>query len=146
MLRENMRQVDFIGWLGGEDLSRAVANLDAFVFPSETDTFGLAVLEALASGVPAVVTSSGGPKFTVEHGKSGYVANATDEFAPLLAGLMARQDEHAAMRLEARRRAVSIGSWDQIFAGMYQAYERYAHPATQVDTILLEEAGKAANT
>ena len=145
-LRENMRHADFIGWLGGEDLSRAVANLDAFVFPSETDTFGLAVLEALASGVPAVVTSSGGPKFTVEHGKSGYVANATDEFAPLLAGLMARHDVHDTMRLEARRRALSIGSWDQIFGGMYQAYERYAHPAAEFDTVLLEEAGKAANT
>jgi phosphatidylinositol alpha 1,6-mannosyltransferase len=145
-LRENMRHADFVGWLGGEDLSRAFANLDAFVFPSETDTFGLAVLEALASGVPAVVTSSGGPKFTVEHGKSGYVANTFDEFAPLLAGLLARHDEQGAMRLEARRRALSIGSWDQIFAGMYHAYERYTHPAASDESILLEEAGKAVNT
>jgi glycosyltransferase involved in cell wall biosynthesis len=145
-LRENMRHADFIGWLGGQDLSRAFANLDAFVFPSETDTFGLAVLEALASGVPAVVTTSGGPKFTVEHGRSGYVASTFDEFAPLLAGLIARHDVNDAMRLEARRRALSIGSWDRIFTGMYQAYERYAHPATEVDTILLEEAGKAVNT
>jgi phosphatidylinositol alpha 1,6-mannosyltransferase len=145
-LRENMRHADFVGWLGGEDLSRAFANLDAFVFPSETDTFGLAVLEALASGVPAVVASIGGPKFTVEHGKSGYVANTFGEFVPLLARLMARHDELNAMRLEARQRAFSIGSWDQVFAGMYQAFERYSHPATQVDAILLEEAGKAVNS
>jgi phosphatidylinositol alpha 1,6-mannosyltransferase len=145
-LRENTRQADFIGWLRGEDLSRAFANLDAFVFPSETDTFGLAVLEALASGVPAVVTSSGGPKFTVEHGKSGYVANTFDEFVPLLASLITRQDGYDAMRLEARERAISIGSWGSIFAGMYQVYERYVHSATEVESILLEEAGKAVNT
>ena len=83
-LRQNMRHAEFKGWLTGRDLSLAYANMDAFVFPSETDTFGLAVLEALASGVPAVVTASGGPASTVEHGKSGYVAKSYDEFAPCL--------------------------------------------------------------
>ena len=39
-----------------------LANLDIFVFPSETDTFDIVVLEALASGVPAVVSSVGGPQ------------------------------------------------------------------------------------
>ncbi len=38
------------------ELSRTFANFDVLAFPSETDTFGLVVLEAFASGVPAVVT------------------------------------------------------------------------------------------
>jgi len=145
-LRENMQHAEFIGWLTGQDLSRAFADMDAFVFPSETDTFGLAVLEALASGVPAVVSSSGGPKYTVEHGKSGYVANTSDEFASLLTVLMTEPALQDSMRLEARQRALSFGSWDQIFAGMYKTYERYTRPAPQVENILLEDARKIVNT
>jgi phosphatidylinositol alpha 1,6-mannosyltransferase len=145
-LRENMQHAEFIGWLTGKGLSRAFADMDAFVFPSETDTFGLAVLEALASGVPAVVSPSGGPKYTVEHGKSGYVANHFDEFASLLRNLMTQPELHDSMRLEARQRALSIGSWDQIFTGMYKTYEHYAHTAPQIESILLEDAGKIVNT
>jgi len=145
-LRENMRHAEFIGWLTGKDLSREFANIDAFVFPSETDTFGLAVLEALASGVPAVVSPSGGPKYTVEHGKSGYVADCFEEFAPLLTNLMTQPELHDLMRSAARQRALSIGSWNQIFAGMYKAYERYGQTAPQVESILLEDARKIVNT
>ena len=79
-LRRNMQHAEFMGVLTGKNLSRAFANMDLFVFPSETDTFGLAVLEALSSGVPAVVTAVGGPKYTVQHGKTGYVANTFDDF------------------------------------------------------------------
>jgi glycosyltransferase involved in cell wall biosynthesis len=144
-LRENMQHAEFIGWLTGKDLSRAFAGMDAFVFPSETDTFGLAVLEALASGVPAVVSSRGGPKYTVEHGKSGYVANHFDEFASMLTILMTQPALHESMRLEARQRALSIGSWEQIFAGMYKAYENYPRTAPQVESILLDDARKIVN-
>jgi len=145
-LRENMQHADFIGWLTGQDLSRAFANMDAFVFPSETDTFGLAVLEALASGVPAVVSPSGGPKYTVEHGKSGYVAKRFDEFVSWVSILMTQPELLDSMRLEARHRALSFGSWEQIFAGMYKTYERYAHSAPQVESVLLDDARKIVNT
>lgn len=145
-LRENMSHAQFVGWLGGEELSRAYANMDAFVFPSETDTFGLAVLEALASGVPAVVSNSGGPKYTVEHGKSGFVANRFEEFAPMLANWMSHPALLASMRLEARRRALSLGSWADIFSGMYAVYERFAHTETAADHLLLDGAEKIVNT
>jgi len=144
-LRENMQHAEFVGWLTGKDLSSAFAGMDAFVFPSETDTFGLAVLEALASGVPAVVSPSGGPKYTVEHGKSGYVVNHFEEFAPLLTNLMTQPELLDSMRLEARQRALTIGSWERIFAGMYNTYERYAHSAPQLESILLDDARKIVN-
>jgi phosphatidylinositol alpha 1,6-mannosyltransferase len=145
-LRENMQHAEFSGWLTGKDLSRAFADMDAFVFPSETDTFGLAVLEALASGVPAVVAPRGGPAYTVEHGKSGYVANHFDEFASLLTNLMTQPELHDSMRLGARHRALSISSWEQIFSGMYKTYERYAHTPAEVKSILLDDARKIVNT
>ena len=145
-LRQNMKHAEFKGWLTGKALSCAYANMDAFVFPSETDTFGLAVLEALASGVPAVVTSSGGPASTVEHGKSGYVAKSYDEFAPLLMNFMTQPELQALMRLEARNRSLAIGSWEQIFSGMYKTYERYAQPAAHAEDMVLDDARKIMNT
>jgi glycosyltransferase involved in cell wall biosynthesis len=122
-LRKNMRQAEFTGVLTGRDLSRAFANMDLFVFPSETDTFGLVVLEALASGVPAVVSSVGGPKNTVQHCKTGYIANNLEEFVAFTDLLLTQPDLLSSMGLAARMYALST-SWERIFEGMCQAYER----------------------
>ena len=62
-LRQHLPNAEFTGVLRGKDLARAYANMDLFVFPSHTDTFGNVVLEALASGVPAIVTPDGGPRY-----------------------------------------------------------------------------------
>ncbi len=128
-LRKNMQKAEFTGLLTGEPLSRAFANMDLFVFPSETDTFGLVILEALASGVPAVVTSRGGPKYSVQHGETGYIAGDFDEFVAFTAKLLDDPDLLPPMRLAARQHALST-SWDQIFDGMYAAYRRYLLPGS----------------
>jgi glycosyltransferase involved in cell wall biosynthesis len=141
-LRENVPHAEFRGVLVGKDLSREFANMDAFVFPSETDTFGLAVLEALASGVPAVVASRGGPKYSIEHGKSGYIAKTFDEFASFLTILMTQPELHSSMRMEARQHALSTGTWDQIFSGIYNTYERCLRPAVYSESICLDPARK----
>jgi glycosyltransferase involved in cell wall biosynthesis len=73
MLRAALKQVEFAGVLRGADLARAYADMDIFVFPSYTDTFGNVVLEALSSGVPAVVTPGGGPKYIVRDQQTGFV-------------------------------------------------------------------------
>jgi len=122
-LRQNMRQAEFTGVLTGAELARTFANFDMLAFPSETDTFGLVVLEAFASGVPAVVTDRGGPQFTVRHGSSGYIARDFDEFVAYTAALMAQPELLSTMRVAARRQAMET-SWDRIFEGMYEAYER----------------------
>ena len=121
-LRNNMRHAEFTGVLTGPELSRTFANFDVLAFPSETDTFGLVVLEAFASAVPAVVTDRGGPQYTVRHGSSGYVARDFDQFAAYTAKLMAEPELLSSMRVSARQQALTT-SWDRIFKGMYEAYE-----------------------
>jgi phosphatidylinositol alpha 1,6-mannosyltransferase len=59
--RELAANAIFAGVLRGEALAVAYANMDLLVFPSHTDTFGIVVIEALASGVPAIVTPDSGP-------------------------------------------------------------------------------------
>jgi glycosyltransferase involved in cell wall biosynthesis len=122
-LQDNMQHAEFTGVLTGENLSRAFANMDVFVFPSETDTFGLAVLEALSSGVPAVVTAVGGPKYTVQHGKTGYIANTFDQFVVFTELLLTQPGLLSRMGSAAREYALST-SWERIFEGMYKTYER----------------------
>ncbi|KAG2435904.1 hypothetical protein HXX76_007099 [Chlamydomonas incerta] len=54
--------VTFMGMLRGEELSAAYASADVFVMPSETETLGFVVLEAMASGLPVVAVAAGGLK------------------------------------------------------------------------------------
>jgi phosphatidylinositol alpha 1,6-mannosyltransferase len=120
-LRQHMQRAQFTGVLTGEDLSRAFANMDVLAFPSRTETFGLVVLEAQASGVPSVVTSSGGPKFSVQPGETGFVVNTVAEFSDAIEVLLTQPDRLALMRAAAREHALST-SWDEIFDGMYYSY------------------------
>jgi phosphatidylinositol alpha 1,6-mannosyltransferase len=109
-LRKELPTAEFTGVLRGEALSSAYANMDLFVFPSHTDTFGNVVLEALASGVPAVVTPDGGPRFIVREGETGTIADDKD-FAGAIAD----------MRAKARGHSLTC-SWDAVFDRIYAAY------------------------
>ncbi len=120
-LRRNMPRAETPGVLRGEALSVAYANMDLFVFPSHTDTFGNVVLEAMASGVPAIVTPDGGPKTIVRDGETGRIV-PDEGFAAAVAGILADPAKHAAMRLAARAFAETM-SWDAVFEGVYDAYE-----------------------
>jgi phosphatidylinositol alpha 1,6-mannosyltransferase len=78
-LERHMTAVQCHGVLTGDALSRVYADLDVFVFPSPSDTFGLVVLEAMASGLPVVAMARGGPRFLVETGTTGWLARDDDE-------------------------------------------------------------------
>jgi glycosyltransferase involved in cell wall biosynthesis len=120
-LRERLPRAEFTGVLKGEALAEAYASMDLFVFPSHTDTFGNVVLEALASGVPAIVTPDGGPRTIVHDGVTGRVVSDAD-FASAVAAVLADPARHAQMRHAARSYALTA-SWDSVFEGLYAAYE-----------------------
>lgn len=122
-LRANLQTADFTGVLKGEALAGAYANMDVFAFPSRTDTYGNVVLEALASGVPAVVTDSGGPQFIVQPGTTGFVARNVEEFCASIQSLAARTEQRQTMRAAARTHA-KAASWSAVFESVYAAYER----------------------
>ena len=122
-LKANLRRADFTGVLKGETLAQAYANMDVFAFPSRTDTYGNVVLEALASGVPAVVTESGGPRFIIREDESGFVARDLREFVACIRSLAAQPQLLANMRNAARSHALKA-SWDAVFESVYLTYER----------------------
>jgi glycosyltransferase involved in cell wall biosynthesis/predicted metal-dependent phosphoesterase TrpH len=66
----------FLGWLAGEQLARAYASADLFLFPSATDTFGQVILEAQASGLPVIAVAEGGPLSLIEDRVSGLLCAA----------------------------------------------------------------------
>jgi glycosyltransferase involved in cell wall biosynthesis len=120
-LRQRLPRAEFAGVLKGEPLSEAYADMDLLVFPSHTDTFGNVVLEALASGVPAIVTPHGGPPTIVRDGVTGRIVPDAD-FAAAVAGVLANPERHATMRQDARSYALTA-TWDSVFEGVYAAYE-----------------------
>ncbi|QHS21512.1 glycosyltransferase family 1 protein [Virgibacillus sp. MSP4-1] len=61
----------FTGFLHGEELAKAFASSDVFVFPSTTETLGLVIMEAMASGLPLVAAKSGPTCEQIEDGKTG---------------------------------------------------------------------------
>jgi glycosyltransferase involved in cell wall biosynthesis len=128
-LRERLPRVEFTGVLKGEPLSTAYANMDLFVFPSHTDTFGNVVLEALASGVPAIVTPDGGPCTIVRDGETGRIV-PDNEFAAAVAAVLADPEKHEQMRQAARAYALTM-SWDSVFEGVYAGYETILPHAEQ---------------
>jgi len=83
-------RIMFTGFLEGEDLSKAYASADIFLFPSTTETFGNVVLEAMASGLVPLVSDKGGAKEHITHGQNGFIINQNNpvEYANLIKKLL----------------------------------------------------------
>lgn len=117
-LRQNLLHADFTGSLAGEDLAAAFARMDALVFPSYTDTFGLVILEALASGVPVILPPEAGRRAGVIHGVTGFLS---DDFTPPIQTLL-RQPALRARMSAAARSAALARSWPAIFQDLQNVY------------------------
>lgn len=122
-LKANLRHATLPGVLLGDALADAFANMDAFVFPSETDTFGLVILEAMAAGVPVIVSKGGGPQFQVEEGETGFIAENTAGFTRALIRLKEDPALRSRMGLAARKHAQK-NSWNRVFDQVYEAYSQ----------------------
>lgn len=72
-LRTRLPNTVFTGYLSGDMLGTAYASSDVFLFPSDTETFGNVVLEAAASGLPAVCANATGSRSLVQDGATGFL-------------------------------------------------------------------------
>lgn len=108
-------QVHFTGMLRGTALAEAYAAADVFLHCSITETFGLVVLESMASGVPVIARDEGGPSETVKHGKSGYLVppHELDTFVKYAYELATDAELRQAMAIDARAQALDT-TWDKI--------------------------------
>jgi phosphatidylinositol alpha 1,6-mannosyltransferase len=135
-LAANLQRAEFRGVVRGEALAREYANFDLFLFPSRTDTYGNAVQEAMASGVPPVVTASGGAQYLVDDGETGLVAGGGKAFINAVLQLAESPNWREAMA-EAARAAAMKRSWDEVFTGVWDGYLRVLRTPP--------DAGKSSN-
>jgi glycosyltransferase involved in cell wall biosynthesis len=113
----------FTGYLTGEQLAEVYAASDLFIFPSPTETFGNVVLEALASGTPAITVNSGGVKSIITVGVTGYLCEPgnVQEFVYSILQLLENDSLRKQMGLEGRNYALSQ-TWDHIFSDLLWHY------------------------
>ena len=121
-LRSRMKRAEFTGVLRGEALASAYANMDVFAFPSETETVGNVVLEAMASGVAVVAMARGGHRFVTQAGRSALIADSGAEFISLTLALTCDRARRLALGAAARAHACER-SWNAVFDGVYRSYE-----------------------
>lgn len=127
----------FLGWLHGEDLARAYASADLFLFCSRTDTYGQVILEAGASGLPVVAVAEGGPASLIENRHTGilcrpdadHLAGAVLQLAssPLLRQRLGASAAHAATGRSWQRALEQLaGGYRRALAAGEQALARAA--------------------
>jgi glycosyltransferase involved in cell wall biosynthesis len=113
----------FTGYLKGEQLAEVYSASDLFVFPSPTETFGYVVIEAIASGTPAITANSGGVKNIIKAGVTGYLCETGNvpEFANAILQLLENDSLRKQLGPEGRNYALTQ-TWDHIFANLLWHY------------------------
>ncbi|KAJ5088874.1 hypothetical protein N7456_012490 [Penicillium angulare] len=109
------RHVIFTGFLTGSALARAYASADLFLHCSITETFGLVVLEAMASGIPVIARDQGGPSDIIRHGHTGFLVppHDLDQFVQLTRKVAGDNTYRQELAVAARRYADDT-TWEKI--------------------------------
>lgn len=128
--RSGFDNVVLTGFQTGRELSRIYASCDCFAFPSGTETFGNAPLEALASGLPVVGVHSGGVTEFLKHGENALLCADGDgeAFAENLCRVMLDRKLHSSLAEKGRQTALSR-NWDRIFDGLLAEYREILQTA-----------------
>jgi glycosyltransferase involved in cell wall biosynthesis len=121
---EALPEALFTGYLKGEELAGAYASADIFVFPSTTDTFGNVIIEAQASGVPVIVSDSGGPKELVENERNGLITKSHDveDLTRAIRELVSNPQQRKEMGNHSRESVINR-TWPNAFRRFWAATE-----------------------
>lgn len=123
--------VTFLGNLDRQAvLPRLYASADAFVFASLTETLGLVILEAMASGLPVIATPAGGVADHLRHGSNGlaYAANDVSALAHAIITLAFERDKRRTLGTAARATAEAL-SWDRELDRLDASYREVLAPS-----------------
>ena len=119
----------FTGLLTGEDLAAAYASSDLFVFPSTTETLGMAMIEALASGVPVVAPRGGASHEIVDEAATGLLYEPRSLSTMTLAVRRVLSDDVLRLRMSREARiAAEDRSWKAATAALRGCYEEALSP------------------
>lgn len=124
-LNEN---VEFTGWLGEQEIQNLAAKCGLGVFPSRIESFGLSVVEAMASGLPVVAAQGGAIPENIEDGVTGKLVPVNNSDALAAAILDAIEDPQGAeFRAQAAKSAVREKfSWEKAADRMIELYNSLA--------------------
>ena len=123
-LRKTLPRAAFLGVRRGLQLARIYASFDIFAHTGPYETFGQAVQEAMASGLPVVAPNAGGPVDLVQHGHTGYLVRPFEPagFTNAVRDLAADPSTRAAFGA-AGRRAIEGRSWSAVGDELIGHYE-----------------------
>ncbi len=115
--------VTFTGYKKGADLAEIYASADIFTFPSSTETYGNVVLEAMASGLPAVCADRGGVLENCINGKNSVIFRHNDskDMALKISTLVENENFRLQMGLEGRKHTLEK-SWDKVLERLVNSY------------------------
>ncbi|MGH9381503.1 MAG: N-acetyl-alpha-D-glucosaminyl L-malate synthase BshA [Thermoanaerobaculia bacterium] len=127
---DDCRDITFLGNLPA--VEEVLVGADLFLLPSESESFGLAALEAMACAVPVVASNAGGLPEVVADGETGYLLPVGDVagMAAAAVELLSDDDRHRRFAAAARRRAVGVFDHITVVARYRSLYERTLRAAS----------------
>ncbi len=117
---------EHIKFLGKQEALVELLNAaDIFLIPSQSESFGLAALEAMACGLPVVASSVGGLPELVKHNETGFIAEIgdIDRMAKYVIDLLSNDKKYQIFSTNARNRAVNLFDKSKIIPIYEQHYE-----------------------
>jgi N-acetyl-alpha-D-glucosaminyl L-malate synthase BshA len=126
-LARELGVIDDVQFLGKQqELVCLLSSSDLFLIPSQSESFGLSALEAMACEVPVVASSVGGLPELVVHGETGYIAEIGDieRMAKYSIDLLTNEAKYKLFSQASRRRAVEVFNAEKIIDQYEQYYEQ----------------------
>jgi glycosyltransferase involved in cell wall biosynthesis len=122
--KQRLPNVVLTGFKKGRELSEIYASADCFAFPSGTETFGNAALEAMASGLPVAGVASGGVTDFLAHGNNALLCpeGSREAFLENLVTLMENTELRLALVGNARKTALAR-DWNRVFDRLINIYD-----------------------
>ena len=123
-LCRELKLVDKVRFLGKQDGLVEILNAsDVFLIPSQSESFGLAALEAMACGLPVVSSSVGGLPELIRHNECGFIAEIgdIDRMARYVIDLLTNQRKYDLFSANARTRTVNMFDINKVVP-LYEDY------------------------